>query len=213
MPLVKIRKEEAATKLAAGPLGIGESHDNPAGRNFLRELIALKLVKVLFLEVPGNRAAYGEHKDPKRSNRGMYDECLARAVMSKQGNLAREEVLQHLEPMDGHLRAPHTAKTSALVCDAMMSGVRIVFCDKNMGYRGKGDHPDNMSARNTVVEAWFNANSFQSGNAQRSGCVILFGAEHFESKDAQLKTFIGQENPDRPGTGIPQTVHWVDLSN
>lgn len=191
MPLVKVSRDEAETKLAGGPLGIGESHDKPEARQFLIRLIDQRLVKVLFLEIP-------------REQEKTFDKCLAKAVMAKQGGLPANQVHAYLQPMDGFLQSPREMPFSDLISYAMSRGVRIVFADISFRRPDLAAKPDGLNRRNKAVDKVFNDASFMSGTNGGAGCVILFGAEHFESDAFGLKDFIGDN--------INQQLYWVDLS-
>jgi hypothetical protein len=192
MPLVKIDKTAAVAKLATGPLGIAESHDNSAARLFLVHLINQNLVKVLFLEIP---------KDQGRT----FDTCLAKATLARQGGLSDLEVRKELQLIDAYIPWGNDIPFSGLICQAMSSGVRVVFADRFFVRPRLASEPPGMKTRNETVDKVFNEASWMSGNAASAGCVILFGAEHFASDDATLSNMIGDK--------IDQQLHWVDFSN
>lgn len=188
MPLVEITKDQAAARLKAGPLAIGESHDNGAARDFLIDLIDQDLVKVLFLEAIGNQGHYMEV-------------ALSKAIQANQGGLGKDAVKSYLTPLDSTLSPDNPIPFSKLIWKAMKHKARVVFSDISIA---RAASATGMHKRNAIVDAIFNEASFMSGNPARAGCVILFGAEHFKSSDPRLKRMIGED--------IPLTLPWVDLS-
>lgn len=208
--LEKVKDTQTAkARLRKGPLGIGEQHDKPAARQFVLELINEGLVTVLFLEIPGDNSETREEPELRNglseARRCPFDKLLSKAILANQGGLPDADVLGPLLQIDGWLRSPRGIKYSDMIFGAMKARVRIVLCDKYFVRPDSASTSSGMADRNETVDKVFEEASFQSKSPERVGCVILFGAEHFESRDTSLTKFIGQS--------MTRDLPWIDLSN
>lgn len=198
MPLQQIERSRAERAIIDGPLAIGEEHTKTEGRQLVRHLMNRNLVKVLILEVP---------KDTKRP----CSKALTDAVMTKQANLGDDAVAAAIRPIDGFMWQ-NSVSLSTLIREALAKNIRVVFADKHYIRANAASKPRAMAVRNAQVDRVFMEAS-PLGGANRSGCLILFGAAHFRMED-QGQTFantIGASLRDRE-TDEPITLPWIDMT-
>ena len=192
MPLQQIARAGADAAITGGPLAIGEDHTRPEGRQLVQQLMAQGLVKVLFLEAP------------KDTNRQM-SRYLTDAVMTKQANLGAAAIQNAIRPLDGFLMQNAAVPMSTLIADALTRNIRVVFADKFYVRPDRAATPTAMAVRNSQVDRVFDEASVLGG-ANRSGCLILFGAAHFVTEDQ------GQTFANTIGQALAFTLHWIDMT-
>ncbi len=159
MPGQQIHQSQAAYTLSQKALGIGEDHDTPEGRAFAFMLMKDNRVRALFLE---------EDLDLVRER--AKDALGA----SGSGNL-QQTIVQAVE---GPLNARQTVPLSKLVKYAYSRKIAVYLIDsENVSYTKRRDI---MIKRDQHAAKRFEDIVSQKLGNIRAGCLILFGALHFQ---------------------------------
>ncbi|MFA8385373.1 MAG: hypothetical protein ACEPO2_07090 [Pelagibaca sp.] len=163
----KVLEVNAVNFLKAGALGIGEEHNDPAGRRLVKELIDKGVVKKLFVELA---------KNTERFSRAM---AAANAKAAEGGNI---EEIASVAPC-GDLDRLNEIPLNHLIAYALFHGAQVFLADDRSMAKLRGGNFDIRHAqiRDTFKEAtgqgaakWY--------SEEAKGCLFLWGGAHFDHK-------------------------------
>ena len=169
--MTQVEKALAPDVLMNGALGVGESHDNPEGRELVRDLIQAGLVTTLFLEFGSYNnntieKAVGEFED-----RRSVDAMMTTLALSfQESGISREESPEGLTFV-----RPGLGELAFL---AIKRGVRVVCADPkiNRGWSDPALRMRNVATAKVVAQT---LDCVEFGGVDAAGALLLFGSDHF----------------------------------
>ncbi len=153
-----IRSEEAVAWLQTGALGVGEDHQQSAGRLFTKKLIENGQVRILFLECDSSAQAAFDDAVRQRDNFSGA-EANIKAIVDNAG------------PQwfgDGVITLGEVAWA------AVQQGIPVYFLDLEMTRKTKRGNP---AARDAHAAKIYNDIVGSGGNL---GCLVHYGAVHLD---------------------------------
>ncbi len=166
----------AVTFLRQGALGIGETHTEVHGRQLVKRLLELRVVRRLFIELPTYGTLQAAKVEEARQALAMGNKRLAQTLARSVGAY---ETGANAEPRLGDL-----------VYLALAWNIPVVIADPKSGL----GHSDSAVRRRNRATAEVYANETETvrGDGARAvGSLLLFGSDHFRGRESLTELIPG----------------------